>query len=249
MSKVWIIAKREFLGYFSSPAATVSITVFLLLAGLQFVYGFLTPEIMGGKEDFFAINEANMRVFFEGIPILFVVFLPAVSMRLVSEERRSGTLELLVTLPVHDRHIILGKYLASLLFLEVALFFTLPYAFTVGYLGDPDLGPLIGGYCGVYLIGAAYLAIGLMTSVWTSNQIVAFVLAALFCSAFYFVDGLVGNVWEETRPFFEAISFKSHFENFARGVVDTRDIVFFFSLICIALLIAIHSLESRRWKG
>jgi ABC-2 type transport system permease protein len=247
--QAWYIAHREFWGYFNSPVAYVSITVFLILSGLQFMFGFLTPEIMGDKQDFFAMNEANLRIFFEGMPLLFVVFLPAISMRLMSEENRSGTLELLVTLPVRDNQIILGKYLASLFFLLVTLAFTLPYVWTVSSLGNPDLGPIIGGYFGLFLIGAAYLAIGLMTSVWTSNQIVAFVLAALFCGGFYFVDSLMGNVWESTRPFFEGISFKSHFRDIARGVIDTRDLVFFLSLIGIALLIANHSLESRRWRS
>ena len=154
-------------------------------------------------------------------------------MRLMSDERRSGTLELLVTLPVRDRDVILGKYLASLLFLGVTLLLTLPLVVTVALLGSPDVGPLVGGYVGLALIGAAYLALGLMTSTWTRNQIIAFLLAALLCSSLYFVDGLIGSVWEGTRSFFEAISFKAHFANISRGVIDSRDVVYFVSVIVI----------------
>lgn len=249
MHAIWNIARREFSSYFNSPIAYIAITVFLILAGLQFFYGFLTTQPVSTAHGFFEINEASMRLFFEGIPILFTVFLPAISMRLMSDEQRSGTLELLVTLPVRDREIILGKYLASLLFLLVAVALTLPYAATVMWLGKPDLGPIVGGYLGLLLIGAAYLSIGLMASTWTKNQIIAFLISALLCSSLYFVDGLIGSVWEGTRSFFEAISFKAHFANISRGVVDTRDLVFFGSIIILPILLAGYSLESRKWKA
>lgn len=249
MHAIWNIARREFSSYFNSPIAYIAITVFLILAGLQFFYGFLTLNSFGGEAGFFENNEASLRLFFEGIPVLFTVFLPAISMRLMSDEKRSGTLELLVTLPVRDRDIILGKYLASLMFLGVTLILTLPYTITIFWLGNPDLGPMVGGYLGLLLIGAAYLSLGLMTSTWTKNQIVAFILGALLCSSFYFVDGLIGNVWEGTRGFFEAISFKAHFSNISRGVVDTRDVFFFLSIIILPILLAGYSLESRKWKA
>ena len=249
MHAIWTIAKREFSSYFNSPIAYIAITVFLILAGLQFFFGFLTIGSFGTAGGFFENNEASLRLFFEGIPILFTVFLPAISMRLMSDEQRSGTLELLVTLPVRDRDIILGKYLASILFLLVTLLLTLPYVVTVSLLGNPDIGPILGGYLGLLLIGAAYLALGLMTSTWTKNQIIAFLLGALLCSSFYFIDGLIGSVWEETRSFFEAISFKAHFANISRGVIDSRDVVFFASIIIIPILLAGYALESRKWKA
>ena len=249
MHAIMTIAKREFSSYFNSPIAYIAITVFLVLSGLQFFYGFLTPDTFGGGGQFFDNNEASLRLFFEGIPLLFTVFLPAISMRLMSDERRSGTLELLVTLPVRDRDVILGKYLASLYFLLITLGLTLPYALTVAWLGEPDVGPVVGGYLGLILVGAAYLALGLMTSTWTRNQIIAFLLGALLCSSLYFVDGLIGNVWEGTRGFFEAISFKAHFANISRGVLDSRDVVFFLSMIILPILLAGYSLESRKWKA
>ena len=249
MHAIWTIAKREFSSYFNSPIAYIAITVFLILAGLQFFFGFLTLDSFGTTPGFFEGNEASLRLFFEGIPLLFTVFLPAISMRLMSDERRSGTLELLVTLPVRDRDVILGKYFASLLFLGVTLLLTLPLVITVAVLGSPDVGPLVGGYVGLALIGAAYLALGLMTSTWTRNQIISFLLAALLCSSLYFVDGLIGSVWEGTRSFFEAISFKAHFANISRGVIDSRDVIYFVSVIVIPLLLAGYSLESRKWKA
>jgi len=248
MNQIWTIAKREFLSYFNSPIAYVAITIFLVLTGLQFFFGFLSLGSLS-HADFFENNDAGLRSLFEGLPLLLAIFLPAITMRLISEEKKSGTMELLLTMPVTDGQVVLGKYLASLLFLAVVLFVTLSYPITVSALGNPDSGPIIGGYFGLFIIGATYLAIGLMTSTWTQNQIVAFLLGALFCTAFYFVDSLIGSAWEGLRPVFAAISFKAHFQNISKGVLDSRDFVFFGGLIIMALLLSKHQLESRKWKA
>lgn len=248
MKKAWIIGKREFASYFDSPIAYVTLTTFLLLVGLDFFFGFL-GSVSGGGEDFFEANEATMRNLFDGVPILLAIFMPAVSMRMISEEKKTGTMELLTTLPVRDRDIVLGKWVGGLLFLGVALLLTLPYAFTVGSLGRPDMGPIIGGYIGLALIGGAYLAIGLLASTWTRNQIIAFIVAALLCTFFYFVDQLIGSAWEATREYLALLSFKAHAQNVARGIIDSRDIVFFVSMIVLALMLSTYSLESRKWRA
>jgi ABC-2 type transport system permease protein len=240
MNHAWVIAKREFRAYFDSPIAYVSITVFLVITGVLF---FLAGE------DFFQANQASLRKLFEWVPLVFVFYLPAVSMRLLSDERRSGTIELLVTMPVRDSAVILGKYLASLGFLLVTLLLTLPYPIIVAVVGAPDWGPIVGGYFGLLLIGAVFLAVGLMTSAWTQNQIIAFVLALIINGFFYFVDRLIGAVWEGTQDVFSYLSFQNHFQNISRGVIDTRDLVFYLSLIVVAVMIASWSLASRRWKG
>lgn len=248
MNKVWIIGKREFMSYFNSPIAYVTLAIFLLLVGLDFFFGFL-GTVSGSSQEFFEANEASLRNLFEGIPILFAVFLPAVSMRMISEEKKTGTMELLTTLPVRDRDIILGKFLGGLLFLAVALGLTLPYAVTVIALGRPDMGPIIGGYFGVAMVGAAYLAIGLLASTWTRNQIIAFIVAALLCAFLYFVDQLIGSAWEVSREYLAQLSFRAHAQNISRGVLDSRDFVFFISMIVLALVLSTYSLESRKWRA
>jgi ABC-2 type transport system permease protein len=247
MGQIWCIGKREFASYFNSPIAYVSITVFLLLTGFQFFSGFF-----GAAEgtDFFKTNEATVRPLFEGIPLIFAFFLPAVTMRLLSEEKKSGTIELLFTMPVTEWQVVLGKYLAAVMFMMVSLGLTLAYPITVAALGNPDVGPIIGGYFGLLLVGSAYLAIGLMTSTWTRNQIVAFILGASICFLLYFVDTLAGLVSDGLKPAFSALSFRYHFDtNFARGVLDTRDVFFFVAMSALALMISRYILESRKWKA
>lgn len=248
MKKAWIIGKREFASYFNSPIAYVTLATFLLLVGLDFFFGFLSTGT-GGSGDFFETNEASMRTLFEGVSVLLAIFMPAVSMRMISEEKKTGTMELLTTLPVRDRDIVVGKFIGGLLFLGVALLLTLPYVVTVTSLGRPDMGPIIGGYLGLVLIGGAYLAIGLLASTWTRNQIIAFIVAALLCTFFYFIDQLIGSAWEATRQYLAVLSFKAHAQNISRGVLDSRDLIFFVSMIVLALMLSTYSLESRKWRA
>lgn len=238
LRNVGAVARRELAFYFNSPIAYVAITVFLAVCG---VYLFVST-------DFFEANRATVRPLFEQIPLFFILFLPAVSMRLISEEKRSGTIELLVTLPITDAQIVAGKFLGAMGFLAVTLAGTLIFPLIVGGLGDLDTGLVIGGYVGLFLVGAAYLAMGLMTSTWTKNQIVAFILAVLLCTFFYGIDAMVESVWEGARDALAFMSFKAHFENIARGVLDTRDIIFYLSVVVVALVAAVQSLQTRHWK-
>lgn len=249
---VWALAKRELGFYFNSPIAYIVITLFLVVSGaMLFVF-----DLPDGAGDFFAANEASLRGLFGptnpesfgGIPLLFVFLVPAVTMRLIAEEKRTGTIELLVTWPVTDAQIVLGKYLGAVLFVGIMLLATVPVALTVGGLGKMDVGVAIGGYLGLFLLGSAYAGIGLMTSSWTRNQIVAYLVGALLCGLFYFVDGMLGLLWDGARNFFAGLSFKAHFQNVARGVVDLRDIVFYASFIVVALVVTTLSLQARNWK-
>ncbi len=252
MRNLWALAKRELGFYFNSPIAYIVITLFLVVSGAM-LFVFELPE---GGGDFFAANEANLRGLFGptgpeafgGIPLLFVFLVPAVTMRLIAEEKRTGTIELLVTWPVTDAQIVLGKYLGAVLFVGIMLLATLPLALTVGGLGKMDVGVAIGGYLGLFLLGSAYAGLGLMTSAWTKNQIVAYLVGALLCGFFYFVDGMLGLLWDGGRDFFAGMSFKAHFQNVARGVVDLRDILFYASFIAIALVVTTLSLQARNWK-
>lgn len=249
---VWALAKRELGFYFNSPIAYIVIALFLVVSGAM-LFVFNVPD---AGLDFFAVNEASLRGLFGptspegfgGIPLLFVFLVPAVTMRLIAEEKRTGTIELLVTWPVTDTQIVLGKYLGSVLFIGIMLLATLPLVFIVGGLGPMDVGLVIGGYLGLLLLGAAYAALGLMTSAWTKNQIVAYLVGALICGLFYFIDGMLGLLWDGARDFFAGLSFKAHFQNVARGVVDLRDIIFYASFIAVSLVVTVMSLSSRNWK-
>ena len=232
------IARRELALYFNSPIAYIAITVFLVICGVHLFVNYA----------FFEANQATIRPLIEQIPLFFILYAPAITMRLISEEKRSGTVELLATWPVTDSQIVLGKFFGAFGLLVVTLGLSLIFPLIVGSLGTLDMGTVIGGYVGLLLIGAAYLAMGLMTSTWTRNQIVAFILAVLLCTFFYGVDTLVGELWTSARDTFAFLSFKVHFANIARGVIDTRDVIFYLSVIGSSLAFATLSLQARNWK-
>jgi ABC-2 type transport system permease protein len=231
MRALWIIAKRELAAYFSSPVAYVFLVIFLLVAGfLTFTAG-----------AFFERGEAGLGAFFGWHPWLYLVLVPAVGMRLWSEERRAGTIELLLTLPVTTWQAIIGKFLASWLFLAAALALTFPVALTVNVLGEPDNGAIFAGYVGSFLLAGAYLAITCMTSAMTRNQVVAFILAVVACLFLILAgfnpvtDLLVRWASPALVDTVAAFSVVTHFDGFQRGVLDLRDLVFFFSVIGFAL--------------
>ncbi|MCP4675014.1 MAG: ABC transporter permease [Deltaproteobacteria bacterium] len=236
MNTMLAIARREFKAYFNSPVAYFVITIFLIMVGILF----FVP--------FFAQDRVSMRDFFSLVPFLFVFFIPAITMRLIAEERRSGTIEMLITMPVRDRDVILGKYFASVLLLVVALALTLPYAFTISSFGDLDWGPVLGGYFGLFLMGSAGLAIGLLASSWTENQIIAFVIAPFLSMFFLMVDRFMIFLPSAIAQVFEYLSFGAHFRNAARGIIDSRDVIFFLSFTVLSLFFAFRSLESRQWR-
>jgi ABC-2 type transport system permease protein len=237
MQNIWAISKREFSSYFNSAIAFIAITVFLVLIGICVFYA----------EDFLGNNEATLRPLLKWAPLLFVFFLPAVTMRLISEEKKTGSLELLITMPIRDIELVLGKLLGAFFFLLVTLALTLLYPILIDFLGPLDWGTVIGGYAGLTLLGLAYLGIGVMTSCWTRNQIVAFILALLICGFLYFIDWMVGALWGSWASVFAHFSFKAHFDNIAKGVLDTRDILFYLSVVVLTVTVSTFSLESRRW--
>ncbi len=232
MKNTWIIAKRELASYFNSPVAYVFIVIFLLLTGF-FTF------MMGG---FFRFKEATLTSFFVWHPWLYMLLVPAVGMRLWSEERRQGTLELLFTMPVNTAAAIAGKFLAGWIFLGFALLLTLPMPITVCYLGEPDLGPMLTGYIGSFLMAGAYLAISGMTSACTRNQVISFITSVVIC-LFLVLAGYppVTNIllkWGAANNLVEfaaGISVIFHFESMQRGVLDLRDFVYFISLVVFAL--------------
>jgi ABC-2 type transport system permease protein len=236
--KALLIARREVAGYLDLPIAYVVLPAFLLLAGVWFFV----------FDSFFAVGQATLRPLFELVPFLFTFFVPAITMRLFAEERRAGTLEVLLTWPVGDWEVVVGKFLGAMALVGAATALTLPYAITVALLGPLDWGPVIGGYVGLLLLGAAYVALGLAASVWTANQIVAFIAAFLTCFAFYVVGRALPLVPEGLARVLESVSFELRFDHIARGVLDSRDVVFFASVVAAALGLSAETLRARRWR-
>ncbi len=225
------VMKRELGGYFTSPIAYVFLVIFLVLTGFfTFTVG-----------NFFERGEASLVSFFTWHPWLYLFLVPAVGMRLWSEERRLGTMELLLTMPITTWQAIVGKFLASWLFLALALVLTFPVIITVNYLGSPDNGVIAAGYVGSLMLSGAYLAISCMTSALTRNQVISFIISVVIC-LFFILAGYTPVTDLLTRwanpvvvNVIAAFSVMTHFEGFQRGVLDTRDILFFVSLIGFAL--------------
>lgn len=231
MNPILTIAKREFRGYFSSPVAFVFIVIFLLLSG------FFTFMVAG----FFDRSEANLQAFFAWHPWLYLFLVPAVGMRMWSEERRLGTIELLLTMPITPWQAIVGKFIASWIVVGIALALTFPIVITVNYLGHPDNGVIFGGYIGSFLMAGAYLAITAMTSAMTRNQVVSFIVSVVL-SLFLILAGYppVTNMlitW--ASPWLvdgiAAFSVMTHFDSIQKGVLDSRDLLYFLSIIGFSL--------------
>jgi ABC-2 type transport system permease protein len=227
------IFKKEFRVYFISPIAYIVIAIFLVLAGWFFF------------STFFLYNQAELRSFFTLLPIIFAFIVPAVTMRLFAEEFNVGSYEILVTLPVTHRDIVLGKFLAAVAFIAIMLAPTLSYAISVAALGDLDWGPVIGGYIGAILLGAAFSAIGLFASTLSKNQIIAFIIGMIICFALTVIDKLLFFLPESLLGFFQYIGADHHFQNVARGILDTRDIIYFLSIMFVALYGAHISIQER----
>lgn len=238
MNSTFSIARRDFQAYFNSPVAYIVLGVFLLVLG----YLFFSTLFLGGF--------ASMRSFFSVVPILLVVFGPAITMRLISEERKSGTIEQLLTLPVSNYEVVMGKFLAALGIICVGLLFTLPYVLSVSFLTPADApfdyGPVVGGYVGLILLSSAFLALGLFASALTKNQIVAFIIGLGLCFFFYFIDKFAVLMPPRLGAVLEYISVDYHFNNIARGVVDSRDLVFYLSLVAVFLILTERSLRREK---
>lgn len=242
LANIYTISKREMAGYFASPVAYVFIIIFLVLTG------FFTFNV----SRFFATNEASLASFFVWHPWLYLFLVPAVGMRLWSEERRSGTIELLLTTPITPFQAIVGKFLAAWVFLGLALVLTFPIVITVNYLGNPDNGVILTGYVGSLFVAGTYLAVSNLTSAMTRNQVVAFITAVVMCmflvlAGYPPVTGMLSS-WAPAAVVDAVANFSvmPHFEGLQRGVVDSRDLIYFISVMIFALFATGVVLRSRR---
>ncbi len=237
MRVTWIIAKKELQSYFDSLIAYILLVLFLGFSGFfTWLYG----------SDIFITGQASLQSFFGIAYWTLFFFTPALTMRLLAEEKKTGTLEMLLTKAVTDRQVVAGKFLAAFLLVVLALAFTFPYVATLANIGDIDAGQILCGYAGLALMSGAYISIGLYASSQTSNQIVSFLLALSIGLFFHIIfevlassfTGVVGQV-------FSTLSLSNHFDSISRGVVDTRDVIYFFSLIFLGLFLSEMSLTKR----
>ena len=254
--KVWPIFKKEKRLYFTSPVAYVVVTIFLLIAGYFFysIFAFFTLASMQSAMNPAMARDLNvtdsvMRPLFSNVSVILLLLLPLLTMRLFAEERRSGTIELLLTFPVRDGAVLVGKYLAAFALYAIMLGLTVLYPGIVAYFARLETGPVFTGYLGLLLMGAAFIAVGIFTSSLTENQIVAAITTFGTLLIFWilgwsadYAGGAVGRVLQH-------LSILEHNESFAKGVLDTKDIIYYLNFTILALFLALRSLEARRWKG
>ena len=241
MKSILIITKRELHSFFDSLIAYIMLVLFLGFSG------FFT-WLQGS--DIFLMGQATLRPFFSIAYWTLFFFIPALTMRLLAEERKTGTIELLLTKAISDRQVVIGKFLSTLALICIALLLTLPYVISVASIGNLDMGEVVCGYLGLILMSATYISIGLYASSITSNQIVAF-LASLFIGLFFHIifDVLKGSATGFIGEFFNTLSLSTHFESISRGVVDSKDIIYFLSIIGLGLFLSEVSLSKRKIAG
>ncbi|MEN8126242.1 MAG: ABC transporter permease [Planctomycetota bacterium] len=241
MSGFLAVLKRELKGYFATPVAYVFLVIFLFAAGLW-------PFI----QKFFEFRQADLRLFFSNLPVLFMVFIPAVSMRLWAEERKNGSIELLLTLPITVPQAVLGKFFSAWAFLGIALILTIPMPWVVVHLGDPDMGQIVTGYIGAFLMAGGFLAIGMFFSALTKNQVISFTLSFVACAVLVFADNpttldyLSSALSPAVASVAENLSFQMHFESIIRGVVEFKDIAYFVIIIAAWIYACTLILEERK---
>jgi len=227
------IMKKELMTYFYTPIAYIVITAFLVVTGFFFF------------KDFFYFGQAEMRGFFQFLPLILTLVVPAITMRLFAEEIHSGTIETLMTLPVTTTDAVVGKFLAATVFVSIMLAPTLIYLITIVIVGSPDPGPIAGGYLGAVFLAGAYSSVGILTSSLGRNQIVAFIGGLFACFFLWLIDKI--TIFLPAKlGFLEYLGTDYHFRNISRGIIDSRDLVYFLSIIAISVLLTAKILEERR---
>lgn len=235
MNNILTIFKKELKSYFFSPVAYIVMVVFLIITGW-----FFTSTL-------FVSGVITMRNVFDIIPFILLFFVPAISMRTFSEEKKSGTIELLLTKPVTDFEIVLGKFLSTLALAALTLLPTLVYVISLKFLGPIDLGSIFSAYVGIVLMSGLYISIGIFASSLTENQVVAFIISFLIIFALFMMNKILVFVPSSIIPVIEYLSTEYHFSSITRGVIDSKDLIYYFSGIYIMLLLSKTSLEARKW--
>jgi len=239
MSTVAAIMRREFAAYFNTALGWIILVYLLVAYGVFFFY----------IADVFEAQMATMRGMFRFAPLVLAWTVPVVTMRLVAEERSSGTIELLLTLPVTEWQVVLGKYFAAVGVVALGTLLTLTYPLTLSLYGDLDVGPVVGGYVGLVLIAAGYVAVGLVCSTLSGSQVVAALTSLVACLLFWVIDKWAFNVPGVGGELMRFLGFDHHFENIQRGVFDSRDLIFYVSLVTVCLALASHFVRRRRLQA
>jgi ABC-2 type transport system permease protein len=235
MNNIKTIYFKELKSYFNSPIAYIVIIVFLAIVGWFFT------------NSFFSSNQATLRGMFDMVPFVFLFFIPAITMRSFSEEKKQGTIEPLLTKPVKDYELVIGKFLAALMLTIITLAPTLIYMIVVLSLGSTDAGALIGGYLGLILMAAVYIGIGIFASSLTENQVVAFIISFVAVFALFMMGKILQQVSPGLVSSIEFLSTDYHYTNISRGVIDSRNIIYYFSMIFLTVFLTKVSIESRKW--
>lgn len=238
LKTVYALFKKELMSYFNSPIAYIFIGVFLIAGNWLFFNAF------------FLAGQASLRNYFALLPWIFLFLSPAITMRLWAEEKKSGTMELLLTLPVTDWQAVLAKFFSALAFLFFSLILSVTLPISAAYLGNLDKGPVIGGYLSALFLGGSYLALGLFISSLTKNQIIAFILSLAASFAFFIMgaDFVLAGAPAIFAPIMKYFGLGSHFYNIAKGVIDTKDIIYYLSFIFLFLWLNVRVIERRAWK-
>jgi ABC-2 type transport system permease protein len=239
------IFKKELRSYFTSLIAYVVLAVFLVLAGYYFYTDLALFVLWGGA----SVQEGLWQYLFHDIRLILLFTIPLLTMRLFSEEKKLGTIELLFTYPFRDIEILLGKYLACLTIFSIMLGFTVLYPILLAIVYQVELGPLVASYLGMFLLGSAFISCGIMVSSLTENQIVAALVTSGIILTFWFIDWNEAAVSPSVAVVLHHLSFFEHFYNFVRGVINTKDIIYFILFIFFFLFLTLRSLEARRWRG
>jgi ABC-2 type transport system permease protein len=254
--RAWAVFKKELRLYFSSPIAYAVLTIFSLIAGWFFynVFAFYTimsmqsaMNPMMGRD--LSIAEGVLRPLFQNISVIMLLLMPILTMRLFAEEKRSGTIELLLTYPVRDGEVLLGKYLAAVAVFAIMLVLTLAYPLIMAWVTTVEWGPLATGYLGLLLQGAAFIAVGILISSLTENQIVAAVATFGTLLMFWVIAWASDSAGGSLGRVLSHVSITEHFDSFAKGVIDTKDLIYYLDLTILALFLTLRSLDSKRWRG
>lgn len=254
--KIWAIFKKEMRLYFTSPVAWVVFTIFLLIAGYFFysIFAFFTLASMQsamnpqmGRD--LNVTDSVMRPLFSNISVILLLLMPLVTMRLFAEERRSGTIELLLTYPVRDGAVLAAKYLAALGLYAIMIALTLLYPGIVVYFARLEWGPIFTGYLGLLLMGATFIAVGVFASSLTENQIVAAITTFGALLIFWILGWSADYAGGTAGKVLQFLSILEHNDSFSKGVLDTKDVLYYLNFTVLALFLTLRSLEARRWKG
>lgn len=259
MRNVYLVARKELQSYFSSPVAYVVITMFLVITGYFFYNQFTsfsvlsfqasTDPALAKQQNLLNITETVVRPLFGNISMIMLLMMPLLTMRLFAEEKRSGTIELLLTYPITDMEVIIGKFIACLVVFLLMLLMTATHPILLIVFGEPEIGPILTGYVGLFFMGAAFISLGIFTSSLTENQIIAATLSFGVLFLFFMMGYSVGMMGPFLGNLIMYISLIGHLESFAKGVIDTTDIIYYGVFITLFIFLTLRVLESKRWRG